>query len=105
MSPPHATTVRFDDTPPPATCAKRGISIPWNFRPRHFALYTPAIEAGNLSWLCNWELRKPKGLPPNITFIPQCRTAKEASQVQRYLTRYLSDEQTHHFMYVQGSVK
>jgi hypothetical protein len=94
------TFVRFDDMPSSSSSAKRGISVPWNFKPTHFALYAPAIESGKLSWLFNWELWKPKGLPPKIIYTPQCRTAREADQIKPQLTRYLNDDQAQHFMYV-----
>lgn len=100
MSPPHANTVRFDDLPPPSDDVKRGISVPWNFDPKHFAIYKQAIEDGKISWLFNWEMWKPKGLPPTIIYIPQCRTAKEVDQVIPRIKRYQNDEQTQHFMYV-----
>jgi hypothetical protein len=98
-------TVRFDMPSTPSSGVKRGISVPWNFDPKHFALYTPAIESGKLSWLFNWEMWKPKGLPPTITYIPQCRTAREADQIQPYLTRYLNDDQAQHFMYAHLTIK
>lgn len=100
MSPPHATTVRFDDLPPVSTEVKRGISIPSNFDPRHFALYKEAIDAGKISWLFNWEMRKPNGLPPNIIYVPQCRTVKAVATVIPRMKRYLHDDQTQHFMYI-----
>jgi hypothetical protein len=77
---------------------KRGIAIPWNFDPADFALYQEAINAGKISWLSNWEMWKPQGLPANITYIPHCRTAKEAPQIMSYLSKYRDDTQVVDFM-------
>jgi hypothetical protein len=41
---------------------------------------------------------KPKGLPSNITYVPQCRTAKESDQIHDYLTGYEHDDQVQDFM-------
>ncbi|QDS72173.1 hypothetical protein FKW77_004676 [Venturia effusa] len=96
---PHANTVHFDDRPSPAAAhVKRGISVPWNFDPKHFALYKQAIDAGKISWLFNWELWKPDGLPLTIIYVPQCRTGKEIEQVLPRLTKYLKDDQVQHFI-------
>ncbi|TLD32572.1 putative cell wall protein o-glucosyl hydrolase [Venturia nashicola] len=98
MSPPHATTVRFDGLPTPSTEIKRGISVPWNFDPKHFAIYKAAIDSGKIGWVFNWEMWKPLGLPPTVTYIPQCRTVKEVDQVIPRITIYQSDDQTLHFI-------
>jgi hypothetical protein len=74
---------------------KRGIAIPWDFRPAHFALYQPALSAGTLSWATNWELWKPAGLPPAARFVPQCRTGDKAAELADYLAAHAGDEQVH----------
>jgi hypothetical protein len=76
-----------------APSKKRGICVPWNFSPAHFALYQPAIDAGNISWLSNWELWKPQGLPAGIPFVPLCRTGDKAVELNGYFTTYASDDQ------------
>jgi hypothetical protein len=68
--------------------SKRGISVPWNFAPEDFTLYIPAFQSGKLSWVSNWEMWKPQGLPADVLYIPQCRTAKEADQIGAYLHDY-----------------
>lgn len=72
--------------------------MPWNFEPADFALYQAAIDNGAISWLSNWEMWKPKGLPANITYVPQCRTANEAIQIGDYLKGYESDSQVRGFL-------
>jgi Glycosyl hydrolase catalytic core len=72
--------------------SKRGICVPWNFSPDHFSLYQPAFASGKLSWISNWEMWKPQGLPADIHYVPQCRTANEADQIHNYLTGYQHDE-------------
>jgi Glycosyl hydrolase catalytic core len=71
--------------------SKRGIAIPWDFSPSHFAIYLSAFESGKLSWLSNWEMWQPKGLPPCVPYVPQCRTGNEANQIHSYLSGYLSN--------------
>jgi Glycosyl hydrolase catalytic core len=78
--------------------SKRGICVPWNFSPDHFNLYANAISLGTLSWVANWEMWKPKGLPKNVAYVPQCRTANEAAQIHDYLSGYASDSQIHNFI-------
>jgi hypothetical protein len=78
--------------------SKRGICVPWNFEPGDFTLYQKAIDDGTISWLSNWEMWKPKGLPSNIIYIPQCRTANEAPQINDYLKVYESDSQVSGFL-------
>jgi hypothetical protein len=63
-----------------------------------FALYQAAIDKGTISWLLNWEMWRPKGLPNNITYVPQCRTANEAHQIRDYLKRYENDKQVQGFL-------
>jgi hypothetical protein len=77
---------------------KRGITIPWNFDPEDFALYKSAIDSGKISWLSNWEMWKPEGLPSNITYVPQVRTAKEAGSIKAYLDGYAHDHTVQEFM-------
>jgi len=77
---------------------KRGICVPWNFDPAHFNLYQPAIDNGTISWITNWELWKPQGLPSNVHFVPQCRTGDKACELNGYFTTYESDAQVHDFM-------
>ncbi|KAE9977826.1 hypothetical protein BLS_001105 [Venturia inaequalis] len=98
MSPPHATTVHFDDPSPSSADIKRGISVPRNFNPKHFAIYKGAIQSGKIGWLFNWEMWKPKGLPSSIMFVPQCRTAKEVDQIIPRIARSMYDDQTEHFL-------
>jgi hypothetical protein len=78
--------------------SKRGICVPWNFSPKHFDLYADAISSGTLSWVSNWEMWKPVGLPPNVAYVPQCRTAKGANQIHDYLSGYASDSQICEFL-------
>lgn len=78
--------------------SKRGLSVPWNFDPDDFSLYAAAIQSGKISWISNWEMWKPKGLPSNITYIPQCRTGNEADQIPNYLSGYQNDDQAQDFM-------
>jgi hypothetical protein len=77
---------------------KRGISIPWNFRPGDFSIYTPAINSGKIAWISNWEMWKPEGLPPNVLFIPQCRTASDADNIKNYLQGYEHDSMVEDFI-------
>ena len=70
-------------TPP---SSKRGLSWPWDNPASHFPLYTPAITTGKLSWLFNWELWRPDGLPAGLQYIPCVRTAKEAPQIDQFLS-------------------
>jgi hypothetical protein len=78
--------------------SKRGICVPWNFEPEDFALYQAAVDKGTISWLYNWEMWKPKGLPSNIIYVPQCRTAADAGQIGDYLKRYENDDQVQGFL-------
>jgi len=78
--------------------SKRGICVPWNFEPADFELYKPAIESGRISWVGNWEMWKPKGIPENVTYVPQCRTANEANQIRAYLDGYKDDNQAQDWM-------
>lgn len=41
---------------------------------------------------------KPKGLPENVIYIPQCRTAAEAGQIGDYLKGYENDDQVGGFV-------
>lgn len=67
--------------------------MPWNFEPNHFELYQAAIDNGTIAWLSNWEMWTPKGLPKNIIYVPQCRTANEANQIADYLAGYETNDQ------------
>jgi hypothetical protein len=78
--------------------SKRGISIPWNFSPADFSIYAHAIDSGKISWVSNWEMWKPEGLPANVLFIPQCRTALEADNIKNYLTGYENDKMVEDFI-------
>jgi hypothetical protein len=80
------------------TISKRGICVPWNFSSNDFKLYEPAIDGGRLSWLGNWEMWKPKGIPQKLIYIPQCRTGTEATQIVDYMHGYRRDDQVHGFL-------
>jgi len=81
-----------------SSASKRGISIPWNFDPKDFSSYSAAIKSGKISWISNWEMWKPKGLPSDVTYIPQCRTANEADQIISYFSGYRDDSQVQDFI-------
>ena len=72
--------------------------MPWNFEADDFALYKDAIDKGTIPWLSNWEMWKPKGLPSNVTYIPQCRTANEANQISDYMKGCAEDQQVQDFL-------
>jgi hypothetical protein len=78
-----------------APSTKRGIAVPWNFSPAHFSLYQPALSAGTLSWVSNWELWKPSGLPASAPFVPQLRTAAAAAELPQYFAAHAPDPCVH----------
>lgn len=78
--------------------SKRGICVPWNFDAEDWPLYAPSFTSGKLSWVGNWEMWKPQGLPSNAIYVPQCRTAAEAGQIGDYLKGYENDSQVGGFL-------
>lgn len=78
--------------------SKRGLYVPWNFEPDDFKIYQNAIDNVNITWVSNWELWKPKGLPETVHYVPQCRTANEANQIADYIRGYQNDKQVKCFL-------
>lgn len=72
--------------------------VPWNFDTEEFKLYQDAIDKGKIAWCGNWEMWKPQGLPANLKYIPQVRTAKEANQIGAYLDGYHAEGNLHSFV-------
>ena len=81
-----------------APAGKRGICVPWDFAEEDWPLYQGAIDAGKISWVSNWEMWKPKGLPNNVTYVPTCRTGNEANQIGDYFKGYATDHQVADFL-------
>lgn len=63
--------------------SKRGLGWPYDNQEEAFKPYDPAIKKGGLSWLFNWEMWKPKGLPAGLIYVPQVRTAANAPQIDQ----------------------
>lgn len=63
--------------------SKRGLGWPWDNQEDAFSPYHSAIEKHELTWLFNWEMWKPKGLPAALDYIPQVRTAAEAPKIDQ----------------------
>jgi hypothetical protein len=78
--------------------SKRGFCIPWNFPADQFAIYSDAINSGAISWIYNWEMWKPQGIPSNVLFIPQCRTGQNVEDIAKYIPSWQDDEKTQDFL-------
>lgn len=63
--------------------SKRGLGWPYDNQEDAFKSYDPAIKKGELTWLFNWEMWKPKGLPAGLDYVPQVRTAANAPQIDQ----------------------
>lgn len=75
--------------------SKRGLGWPWNNPASQFSLYADAISAQKLCWLFNWELWKPEGHPAGLEYVPQVRTAKEAPQIDQFLSGLPPQDRRH----------
>lgn len=63
--------------------SKRGLSWPYDNQEGAFKPYDQAIRNGQLTWLFNWEMWKPKGFPTGLSYVPQVRTGAEAAQIDQ----------------------
>jgi hypothetical protein len=72
--------------------SKRGLGWPWNNTAPEFTHYKPAISAGKITWLFNWEMWKPDGTPDDIEYIPQVRVGSQASQIDQFLSSIPKDK-------------
>ncbi|ROV94558.1 hypothetical protein VMCG_08168 [Cytospora schulzeri] len=66
--------------------SKRGLGWPWDNPKDAFDAYGPAIHNKKLTWLFNWEMWKPNGLPAGLKYVPQVRTETEAAQIDQCLS-------------------
>jgi hypothetical protein len=41
---------------------------------------------------------KPQGIPPNVLFIPQCRTGQNVKDIAKYLPGWQTDDKTQDFL-------
>jgi hypothetical protein len=67
---------------------KKGLAWPWDHKPTLFPLLNPQPP----TWLFNWELWSPEGLPPQTEFVPTVRTAPQARDVLPFLADQLSNK-------------
>ncbi|KAI8931339.1 hypothetical protein NX059_011678 [Plenodomus lindquistii] len=82
--PSHLSSVAFPAQRPKApTPAKRGLGWPWDYAAERFSLYPPSAP---ISWLFNWELWRPPGIPQHIEWVPCIRTAAEIGDLVPFLT-------------------
>ncbi|KAJ9662637.1 hypothetical protein H2198_001309 [Neophaeococcomyces mojaviensis] len=84
--------------PPNATVlSKRGLGWPWDQPESHFQLFFPPnlpdtprasqqIAQSKVSWLLNWELWVPGGLPKSVEWVPCVRTASQVQDIIPFLT-------------------
>lgn len=73
--------------------SKRGLGWPYDNKAEAFQPYGPIIDQRKLTWLFNWEMWKPDGLPNALEYVPQVRTQAEADkidQVRRPMAPYIS---------------
>lgn len=63
--------------------SKRGLGWPWDNPAGAFDAYEPAVHNNELTWLFNWEMWKPNGLPAGLDYVPQVRTGDEAAQIDQ----------------------
>ena len=77
--------------------SKRGLGWPWNNTAPEFAIYNEAITSRKISWLFNWEMWKPEGIPDGIEYIPQVRVGNQASQIDQFLSS-IPKEKMKYFM-------
>jgi len=64
------------------SATKRGLGWPWDYPAAQISLF----DSPNVSWLFNWELWRPAGLPTTIEWIPTVRTASQVNDIIPFLT-------------------
>ena len=65
--------------------SKRGLGWSWDNKTSEFSMYTDAVAQGKISWLFNWEMWKPEGLPLSLDYVPQVRLGSQAQQIDQML--------------------
>lgn len=65
--------------------SKRGLGWPYDNKAPAFKPYEAAVKDHTLTWLFNWEMWKPEGLPAGLTYVPQVRTAAEAGKIDQVI--------------------
>ncbi|KAF2847357.1 glycoside hydrolase family 128 protein [Plenodomus tracheiphilus IPT5] len=95
--PPHLTSPATTPSNPPHTSPhpspKRGLGWPWDYPGSHFTLYTTDSSSPSpISWLFNWELWVPPGLPPSMEWVPTIRTAAQIPDLVPFLTDITSNQ-------------
>lgn len=79
------------------TLSKRGIGWPWDNPASQFPLYASAISNNKISWLFNWELWKPEGLPSGLEYVPQVRLGTQAKDIIPFLSSFPEGSVKHFF--------
>lgn len=69
----------------PKPTRKKGLGWPWDSPANHFPLYS-SFNSSTISWLFNWELWVPPGLPQTIEWVPCVRTAEKVHDILPFLT-------------------
>jgi len=65
--------------------SKRGLGWPWDNPKTAFAIFEPSIHNEHITWLFNWELWTPEGLPAGFPHVPQVRLGSQAAQIDKSL--------------------
>jgi putative glycosyl hydrolase len=84
---PNLLSMEPSNLQPQKCSGKRGIGWPWDNPTAHFPLYSDTSDGKSLvSWLFNWELWVPPGIPSGIEWIPTIRTAGQVNDILPFLT-------------------
>ena len=69
--------------------SKRGLGWPWDYPAFHFPVYT---SCDKITWLFNWELWVPPGLPSSIEWVPCVPTAAQAKDIMPFLSDIIGNK-------------
>lgn len=85
-------TVTSAPTGPKTSSGKRGLGWPWDFTKELFSIYQPNIDSGKVTWLFNWELWRPDGIPSSVEWVPCVRTAEQVKDIDPFLTDIINGQ-------------